>query len=179
MMRPSVLILTGAVACVIAGLAAAQTPETPAAAPATPATAAAEAPAAAPPPAAPGRAGRGAALLAGRGGRAGLLQQPTAERFDAADANKDGKLDPSEFGKTMDERVSNYPQIAGGLFRLRDRNMDGFVSKEEFTAAVGPIGGGLAGRGGRGGGLTPPPVTPAAPQADTPPAMPAAPAPAS
>ena len=175
-MRPSILVLTSAVASVIASLAIAQTPEAPASA--TAPEAAAAAPSA--PATAPARAGRGATLLAGRGGRAGLaLQQPTAERFDAADANKDGKLDQAEFGKTMDERVATRPQIASGLFRLRDRNMDGFVSREEFTAAVGPIGGGLAGRGGRGGALTPPAATPAAPTADTPPVTPPAPAPAS
>ena len=169
-MRSSVLILADAVCSVMASLALAQTPPAVTSAPAADVAAPT-----APTPVAPtpGRAGRGAALLAGRGGGAGLttLAAPsTPEQFAAADTNMDGKLDKAEFIKTLGSGpLAQLPRVTDGLFARRDANMDGFLSREEYLVPVAAGRGGLAGRGGRGG-LAPAeaaPPTPAHP-ADSP-----------
>ena len=59
-----------------------------------------------------------------------------AAAFDAADENKDGKLDLAEFKKALPAEVlsrvpdSSVPKIMAD----RDTDGDGFVSKAEFTA---------------------------------------------
>jgi hypothetical protein len=77
---------------------------------------------------------------AGGGGR-GPAQTPEerAAAFDKADANKDGKLDKTEFATTLsDAQKAN----ADAMFDRRDANKDGSISKDEFTAAGGRRGGG-------------------------------------
>jgi Ca2+-binding EF-hand superfamily protein len=59
-----------------------------------------------------------------------------AAAFDAADANKDGKLDLAEFKRAMDpEILAQLPEgVPGQLKVQRDTNNDGYVSRTEFLA---------------------------------------------
>lgn len=59
-----------------------------------------------------------------------------AVAFDAADANKDGKLDLAEFKKAVDPAIlAQLPDDVIGQFKVqRDADKDGFVSREEFLA---------------------------------------------
>ena len=59
-----------------------------------------------------------------------------AAAFDAADANKDGKLDLAEFKKAVDPAVlAQLPDDAIGQFKAqRDTDNDGYVSRDEFLA---------------------------------------------
>src|SRR5262245_41100970 len=59
-----------------------------------------------------------------------------AAAFDAADANKDGKLDLAEFSRAMDPAiVAQLPEgVLGQLKVQRDTNQDGYVSRTEFLA---------------------------------------------
>ena len=59
-----------------------------------------------------------------------------AADFDAADANKDGKLDLAEFKRAMDPAIlARLPEGAAGQLKFqRDTNNDGFVSRTEFLA---------------------------------------------
>ena len=59
-----------------------------------------------------------------------------AAAFDAADANKDGKLDLAEFKKAMDPAIlAQLSDDAVGQFKAqRDVDNDGYVSRNEFLA---------------------------------------------
>jgi hypothetical protein len=74
------------------------------------------------------------------GGRPGMTPEERAAAFDKADANKDGKLDKTEFAASLPEQAQ---AMADQIFPRRDTNMDGFISKEEFMTPP-------AGRGGGG-----------------------------
>lgn len=72
--------------------------------------------------------------------------QPTPEeraaRFDAADKNKDGKLDKAEWTTTLPERAASR---ADQIWTSRiDPDGDGFVSKEQFLAMPARPGAGTA-----------------------------------
>lgn len=60
---------------------------------------------------------------------------PTPEqreaRFVAADANKDGKLDKTEWTATLPERALEYADM---LWSRIDEDGDGSVTKEQFVA---------------------------------------------
>ncbi|MDZ4762766.1 MAG: EF-hand domain-containing protein [Alphaproteobacteria bacterium] len=54
-----------------------------------------------------------------------------AARFDAADANKDGKLDKAEFAAVLPEQMKANADM---IFSMADANADGAATKEEFLA---------------------------------------------
>jgi hypothetical protein len=54
-----------------------------------------------------------------------------AARFDAADANKDGKLDKAEFTASLPERAQANADMMWGRI---DADGDGFVTKDQFMA---------------------------------------------
>jgi hypothetical protein len=65
----------------------------------------------------------------GKGGPRGGGQRPGVERFEKADANKDGKLSLEEF-KTM-----NTKDDAEAKFKAADTDNDGFLTPAELKAA--------------------------------------------
>ena len=78
------------------------------------------------------------------------LAQPPAQtpeeraaRFDAADKNKDGKLDKAEWTTTLPEQAQ---AMADQIWGRVDADGDGSVTKEQFLAMR---------RGGGGGGAPP------------------------
>ena len=103
------------------------------------------------------------------GGRGpGLTPEQAETVFKGADANKDGKLDKTEFNKAINDRTTAIMAALGGgagagrgpqtqeqtdmQFGRYDANMDGSVSLDEFkTPPAGRGGGGGGGRGGPGG----------------------------
>jgi EF hand len=60
-----------------------------------------------------------------RGDIARKMKAKSAVQFDAADANKDGKLSKAELATVSDYYVSNFEKL--------DTNKDGFLSWEEFV----------------------------------------------
>lgn len=60
-----------------------------------------------------------------KGDMARLAKEQAAARFDAADADKDGKLSREEVAKTS--------QFLSDNFDARDGNKDGFLSWEEYV----------------------------------------------
>jgi hypothetical protein len=55
--------------------------------------------------------------------------------FTAADANKDGKLDLTEFKKAIEPQIlAQLGEAVGQMKDQRDTDADGFVSKAEFLA---------------------------------------------
>ncbi len=54
-----------------------------------------------------------------------------AERFDDADANKDGKLNKDEFVAMLPDRAKDF---ADQIWERLDADADGEVSKEQFLA---------------------------------------------
>lgn len=61
-----------------------------------------------------------------------------AKRFDAADANKDGKLDFAEFKKSIPPEMAAQADDARlqTMFGRRDADSDKFITKAEFTAPM-------------------------------------------
>lgn len=90
------------------------------------------------------------ALAQQGGGGPGMRMTPEerAAAFDAADANKDGKLDKAELKTTLPEQFRDQIDDArlAMMLERRDTDKDGFVSKAEFTAPP---------QGGPGGGRPP------------------------
>ena len=63
--------------------------------------------------------------------------------FDGADKNHDGKLDLAEFAATIPPPANTS---AESLFKTRDANQDGFISREEYLAPPKPGPGSVAGK---------------------------------
>ncbi len=61
-----------------------------------------------------------------------------AARFDASDANKDGKLDKAEFKAALPPQMADQvdDERLAMIFSRRDADGDGFLSKAEFTAPM-------------------------------------------
>jgi hypothetical protein len=80
----------------------------------------------------------------GGGGRPQMSPEERAAAFDAADANKDGKLDKAELKMTLPEQFRDQVDDArlSMMLERRDTDKDGFVSKAEFTAPMQRPGGG-------------------------------------
>ena len=80
------------------------------------------------------------------------LKARLEQRFDAADANRDGTVTPEE---RKAQRVARRDAMRERVFARLDTDKNGAISKSEFTAPPprGPEGAGMRGPGKRGHGL--------------------------
>lgn len=67
-----------------------------------------------------------------RAQQVGALPGGCESRFARLDSDRDGRLTLEEF-----KAVANLSGSPEGLFRIRDLNQDGFLSKQEFCAGKG------------------------------------------
>lgn len=95
-----------------------------------------------------------------------MIKQNRLERFTEADLDEDGMLSYDEFVALpgMAKKVEDSPELVAAIFDRLDADDDGFVTEEEFLAAVqqcdrdrdgsgdGSGGGGTGGDGTGGGG---------------------------